>query len=151
MRSFSNNRPRNTQNTQNFIFSVFRVFCGKLKPAETTPSGRSYLRLIKRLQKYGWQVVLLYLSLPDVEMSVARVKERVAHGGHDIPEADIRRRYLRSIRNLLGEYGKLCDITLCFDNSANPVLIYSKQGDTVSVETPMIYQQLLEQFDNETG
>ena len=82
MRSFSNNRPRNTQNTQNFIFSVFRVFCGKLKPAETTPSGRSYLRLIKRLQKYGWQVVLLYLSLPDVEMSVARVKERVAHGEH---------------------------------------------------------------------
>lgn len=118
---------------------------------ETTLSGRSYLRLIKRLQKDGWQVALFYLSLPDVEMSVARVKERVAHGGHDIPEVDIRRRYPRSIRNLLGEYGKLCDITLCFDNSANPVLIYFKQGDAVSVENPMIYQQLLEQFDNETG
>lgn len=118
---------------------------------ETTLWGRSHLRLIERLQKDGWQVALLYLSLPDVKVSVARVKERVAHGGHDTPEADIRRRYPRSIGNLLGEYGKLCDISLCFDNSANPVLIYSKQGDTVSVETPMIYQRLLEQFDNETG
>ena len=36
---------------------------------ETTLSGRSYLKLIKRLHDTGWQVELIYLALPSVEMS----------------------------------------------------------------------------------
>lgn len=50
---------------------------------ETTLSGRSYLKLINRLQADGWQVDLLYLALPSVEMSKLRVAERVKHGGHN--------------------------------------------------------------------
>lgn len=117
---------------------------------ETTLSGKSYLRLIKRLQAKGWQVALFYLWLPDVELSVARVKERVEHGGHNIPDGDIRRRYPRSINNLLSEYGKLCDITLCFDNSARPELIYTQQGKNIKVENKLLYKQLLEQAEHET-
>jgi len=52
---------------------------------ETTLSGRSYLRLIQRLQAEGWQVGLIYLALPSVELSTLRVAERVAHGGHRTP------------------------------------------------------------------
>ena len=50
---------------------------------ETTLSGRSYLKLIKRLHEEHWWVELIYLALPNVEMSKLRVAERVAHGGHD--------------------------------------------------------------------
>ena len=71
---------------------------------ETTLSGRSYLRLVRRLRATGWRVELLYLALPSVELSRERVAERVAHGGHAIAPADIERRFPRSLRNLLDLY-----------------------------------------------
>lgn len=51
---------------------------------ETTLAGKTYLRLIRELLADDWQVNLYYLWLPSVETSIARVAERVAHGGHDI-------------------------------------------------------------------
>src|SRR6185295_13953176 len=68
---------------------------------ETTLSGRGYLRLVRRLRSDGWRVELLYLALPSAELSRLRVAERVAHGGHSIADADIARRFPRSLRNLL--------------------------------------------------
>ncbi len=66
---------------------------------ETTLSGRGYLKLIRELRAGGWQVELIYLALPSVEMSRLRVTERVAHGGHAIPDVDIVRRFPRSLHN----------------------------------------------------
>jgi predicted ABC-type ATPase len=60
---------------------------------ETTLSGRTYLKLIKDLQRNDWEVELVYLALPDVKLSIQRVAERVAHGGHNIPKKDILRRF----------------------------------------------------------
>ena len=45
---------------------------------ETTLAGRSYLKLVRRLQAEGWRVELMYLALPSMEMSKLRVAERVA-------------------------------------------------------------------------
>lgn len=66
---------------------------------ETTLAGRSYLKLIQRLQASGWRVELIYLALPNAELSRLRVAERVAHGGHDIPADAIARRFPRSLHN----------------------------------------------------
>lgn len=97
---------------------------------ETTLAGRSYLRLIEQLQKDGWFVELIYLALPSVEMAKLRVAERVAHGGHNIPEDDIERRFPRSLRNLLNHFSVLVDSTLCFMNSGDtPELIFEQQGE----------------------
>jgi len=71
---------------------------------ETTLSGRGYLRLIKQLKSKGWQIHLYYLWLPSVTFSLMRVDERVRHGGHSIPSEDIRRRYPKSISNLMSLY-----------------------------------------------
>ena len=51
-------------------------------------------------------------------MALSRVRERVLKGGHDIPEAVVRRRFGRSIRNFLREYRRLADSWYLFDNSA---------------------------------
>jgi predicted ABC-type ATPase len=67
---------------------------------ETTLAGRSYLKLIKDLKLAGWVVELVYLALPNIEMSKQRVAERVQHGGHNIPLKGIERRFLRSLNNL---------------------------------------------------
>lgn len=45
-------------------------------------------------------------------MSINRVKNRVANGGHDIPEADIRRRFKRSWRNFTDQFAPIVDICL---------------------------------------
>lgn len=74
----------------------------------------------------GWQVELIYLALPSMEMS----KLRVAHGGHDIPAKDIERRFPRSLRNLLTDFSVAADHCVCFMNdSDNPVLVFEQQGE----------------------
>ena len=48
----------------------------------------------------GYQVHLYYLWLASADVAVARVRRRVELGGHDVPEAVIRRRYRRSLANV---------------------------------------------------
>lgn len=101
---------------------------------ETTLAGRAYLRLIQRLQAAGWRVELIYLMLPDPEMAMQRVAERVAHGGHDIPQADIERRFYRSLANLFEHYLRAVDRTVCFSNeSEKQEIIFVQQGDDLEV------------------
>ena len=57
----------------------------------------------------GYHVTLHYLSAPSAEAAVARVAKRVAAGGHAIPEADIRRRYTRSLQNFHTGYKLVVD------------------------------------------
>lgn len=67
---------------------------------ETTLSSRLYARRISQWRVSGYRVVLVYVSLPDVEASLSRVAHRVRMGGHDVPERDLRRRFERSLANL---------------------------------------------------
>lgn len=101
---------------------------------ETTLSGRSHLQLIHRLRQHDWEVELIYLALPSVELSKLRVAERVAHGGHDIPIADIERRFPRSLQNLFGEYGEASTRVRCFMNDSEcPELIYEQSADGLTI------------------
>ena len=90
------------------LLAASRLFLGELDAAigkredfafETTLAGRSYLKLVRRLRAEGWRVELIYLALPNLEMSKLRVAERVRHGGHDIPVTDLERRFGRSLAN----------------------------------------------------
>jgi predicted ABC-type ATPase len=113
---------------------------------ETTLSGRSYLKLMKRLQKQGWQVELIYLALPSMEMSKLRVAERVAHGGHNIPLKDIIRRFPRSLQNVLGDFSYQADRTHCFMNSSDtPELVFEQKKDNRTIIHEPYYQRLLKE------
>jgi predicted ABC-type ATPase len=113
---------------------------------ETTLAGRSYLKLINRLQHAGWQVELIYLALPSIEMSKARVAERVAHGGHHIPLHDIERRFSRSLHNFLTEFSDTVDHCLCFmSTSYEPTLIFEQQKNQRNIINHDLYQHLAEE------
>ncbi|MEM9399016.1 MAG: zeta toxin family protein [Verrucomicrobiota bacterium] len=84
---------------------------------ESTLSGTTYIKRIKDWKKQGYEVIMFYLKLPSVEMAVDRVKNRVSEGGHNIPEADIRRRFDRSWKNFNEIYGEIVDTWLVFDTS----------------------------------
>ena len=58
---------------------------------ETTLSGRGYARLIPLWQEKGYLIKLFFLRLPTPEMAIARVRQRVVEGGHDVPEQTVRR------------------------------------------------------------
>jgi predicted ABC-type ATPase len=112
---------------------------------ETTLSGRGYLRLIRRMRTFGWRVELIYLALPSLELSILRVAERVAHGGHNVPEAVLRRRFPRSLQLLLHAYAPAVDHVLCNMNSGrDPAPVFSQSGSDRSILDPLLYAQLLE-------
>lgn len=91
---------------------------------ETTLSGLSYLSHIREWRAMGYHVSLYFLSLPDAETAIARVAERVRQGGHDIPEAVIRRRFAAGRRNFHTAYKSLVDAWALFDNvGETPVLL----------------------------
>jgi predicted ABC-type ATPase len=112
---------------------------------ETTLSGRGYLQLIRRLRAAGWRVELVYLALPSVKLSILRVAERVAHGGHHVPLPALQRRFPRSLRLLLETYAPAVDHALCNLNAGtHPVPVFSQTGPHRTIVDPVLYTQLLE-------
>ena len=61
-------------------------------------------------------VLMLFCGLDSPEHHMARVRLRVSHGGHDIPEAKIRERYRTSIANLVALLPHLSRLQV-YDNS----------------------------------
>lgn len=91
---------------------------------ETTLSGLAYLRHIREWKSMGYHVSLFFLTLPSAEMAIARVAERVKQGGHDIPEAVIRRRFATGKHNFYAYYRDAVDAWACYDNSGDePVMM----------------------------
>lgn len=91
---------------------------------ETTLSGRAYARQIAQWRAMGYQVELFFLSLPSADMAVQRVAERVRQGGHNIPEATIRRRFEAGRRLLTEVYQPLVHQWVLYDNAGDePVLL----------------------------
>ena len=94
---------------------------------ETTLSGRGYARLIPRWQQQSYRIKLFFLRLPTPEMAAARVRQRVAEGGHDVPEPVIRRRFHDGWSNFEFIYRNLVDEWALYDSSGdNPILL--KEG-----------------------
>lgn len=110
---------------------------------ETTLSGRTYLKLIRRMQSEGWRIELTYLALPTSELSKLRVAERVSHGGHNIPITDIARRFPRSLQNLLNEFSVAADHTVCLMNDQSPPkLVFENHGKRRIIHSEDLYKRL---------
>ncbi|KGO33047.1 MAG: zeta toxin family protein [Desulfoprunum sp.] len=91
---------------------------------ETTLSGRGYAGLIPGWRAEGYIVKLFFLRLASPELAIARVRQRVREGGHNIPEPVIRRRFASGLRNLENLYKPLVDEWALYDNSGSePILI----------------------------
>ena len=91
---------------------------------ETTLSGRGYARRIPRWQQQGYRIKLFFLRLPTPEMAAARVRQRVAEGGHNVPEPVIYRRFHAGWSNFEFIYRDLVDEWALYDNSGEtPVFL----------------------------
>lgn len=91
---------------------------------ETTLSGRGYVGLIAGWRAQGYIVKLFFLRLATPELAIARVRQRVREGGHNVPEPVIRRRFAAGLHNFENLYKPIVDEWALYDNSGGePILI----------------------------
>jgi predicted ABC-type ATPase len=96
-------------------------------------SGHYHLGLLERARTAGYQINLVYVGTGDVEINLERVRNRVARGGHDIPENDVRRRYTRSLARAQ-LVASVADYAIVLDNSGTEMVpIIERSGDAVKV------------------
>lgn len=95
---------------------------------ETTLGGHTISALLRQALAAGIEVRMWFVGLSSPELHMARVRSRVARGGHDIPEEKIRERYDRSRINLIELMPRLTELRV-FDNSfdADPHAGHSPQ------------------------
>jgi predicted ABC-type ATPase len=101
---------------------------------ESTVSGRTYAKMLRDARSAGYRVHISYLALPAVTYSVRRVRERVRKGGHDVPLADLHRRFRPSLANFFRLYLPLTDSATLHDASLHPprlVATWEKGNRTV--------------------
>jgi predicted ABC-type ATPase len=99
---------------------------------ETTLSGHGPLATIREAKAHGFTVHLVFVAVDTPVVSIARVRNRTAQGGHFVPDADVRRRYARSLANAALALS-LADVARFYDNSAEGHrLVLEAQGGQIT-------------------
>ena len=114
---------------------------------ETTLAGRGHARWMRELGGVGYRRHLIFLSLPEAGLAVARVSDRVRQGGHHVPEEVVRRRFAGGVKSLFTSYLGLVDSWQVYDNSQlhGPRLIASHAaGGAEIVIDPKAWNHLKE-------
>ena len=116
---------------------------------EVTLAGRGFRRIIHQLKNTGYSVAIVFIFLRSPEVCVARVRNRVMAGGHDVPEEDIIRRFYRSKRNFWQFYKDRVDKWDLFYNSGDSLQgVASGQGDGVAVTNEVLFELFLDDVRN---
>ena len=82
---------------------------GRTFAVETTLSSRRYVVRIRSWARMGYRTCLHFIELPSADHALRRVATRVAAGGHAVPEADVRRRFVRGLVLFSSVYKPLVD------------------------------------------
>jgi predicted ABC-type ATPase len=91
------------------------IAAGQSFVSETVFSHPSKIALIEEAQAAGFTVVLLVVCMDEPERLLARVRQRVSEGGHDVPEQRILERYPRTLANLR-QAVRRADMAMLYDN-----------------------------------
>ena len=118
---------------------------------ETTLASRSLVPRIRRLARAGYECHLVFLWLPNADLAVARVADRVRLGGHAVPEQTIRRRYRSGLRNFFALYRPLTTTWRMYDNSTYELrLIASGAGrETRAVNDATLWERIRAEAQDE--
>lgn len=91
---------------------------------ESTLSGLSYRRRLKRWKAAGYRIHIVYLRISSPKIAYRRIAARVKQGGHDVPRRDVQRPFTRSWINFAKHYRLFADTWSVYDNSgAAPRLV----------------------------
>jgi predicted ABC-type ATPase len=116
---------------------------------ETTLASRSFAPWMAQLVQRGYEFHLVFLWLPNADLAVARIADRVRLGGHGVPETTVRRRYTAGLRNFFHLYRPLAATWQMYDNALrrNPTLIALGRGATIDlVGDAAVWNKLLAEY-----
>lgn len=101
---------------------------------ESTLSGRSLVEFIKIAKSKGFTVVIIFVFVQSADTCLYRVQERAKKGGHDVPESDVRRRFLRSILNFWNLYRALAnEWMLVYNAGSKPIYVAVCENSQVEI------------------
>jgi predicted ABC-type ATPase len=86
---------------------------------ETTLTTKSYLSILGEAKRMNYEIILFYFWVNSVELALERIAERVEMGGHDVPDEVVRRRYSRSLNNLINLFIPIANYWFVVNNSQN--------------------------------
>ncbi len=111
---------------------------------ETTLATRSLIGIINDAKSRGYTICILYFWLKSPEMAIARVRARVAAGGHNIPEEVVRRRYYMGLNYFFETYAPVCDRWILSDNSTEPFTVVAEGSPSgINIKNPEKYELIL--------
>jgi predicted ABC-type ATPase len=98
------------------------------------------LKFLEEARTRGFAVLVVFIGLDNPVLTVARVKQRAEHGGHDIPDEKLYARFPRTLANLRAAI-PIVDEVFLLDNSSydvpyRVVAIYER-GQLVSQHRPL--------------
>lgn len=106
------------------LAEIDRLARGKLDFAfESTLSGRSLAARLREFKAAGYRIEIAFLKLKSPRLALRRIAARVRQGGHNVPRADVLRRFGRSWSNFTTIYRPLADQWWVYDNSSSPILL----------------------------
>ncbi|MBI5916175.1 MAG: AAA family ATPase [Bacteroidetes bacterium] len=130
-----------------------RVFFERLKQAldnhqdvvvETTLSGSYINKVAKRARSANYKIKLIYIFIESPEACLERVKMRIAKGGHEVPEEDVKRRFYRSLSNFWDNFRSMVNEWLLFFNGDFGFQgVASFDGQISSTENPVLLEYFM--------
>ena len=90
------------------------------------------LEILRKAKKEGYFIKCVFVLTIDPQINIARIKSRVAAGGHDVEKSKVIDRYYKSISNIK-KLLDICDIMHVYDNTDTPQRIIRKHKDDLSI------------------
>ena len=115
---------------------------------ETTMSGKTAIRWLRQARTAGYVLKTYFLWVRDPEITLRRIRYRVAEGGHGIAEEVVRRRFSKTMQNFFAIYRPLMDGWKLYENDLPvPRLLAVEKGGRLAVRD----REGLAQVLGETG
>lgn len=124
------------------------IAAGESRVVESTLAGKGMERHVRQARQQGYRVSLVFVTLDSADLCIARIRERVAQGGHSVPDEDVRRRFGRARQLFWSHYRPLADEWQLFSNTTSGFeLIAIGQGEQVSEANPGLFAAFINSLE----
>src|SRR2546422_416156 len=117
---------------------------------ETTMSGKTAAVWLREAKEKGFALKAYFLWVREPEITIARIKQRVVEGGHNIEEEVSRRRFYKTIQNFFKIYCSLMDTWKLYENDlTGPRLLAVTKGGRRAVRDRIGFEKALREAEVE--
>jgi predicted ABC-type ATPase len=125
------------------------IAAGESRIVESTLSGKGLERHIGLARQAGYRISLVFVTLDSPELCIARIRERVAQGGHSVPDVDVRRRFTRSRNLFWNHYRLLVNSWQLFANTGEGFdLLATGKGRQVTETAPDLFKLFITSLES---